>query len=211
MNGWFLLSYVFMWLLLVALFLLVLALVRQIGLIHRRIAPAYGARMDAQGPALGEIAPPLGAQDLAGNKVRLGYLEGKKTLLVFVSASCVACDEVAPALRSIARSERTSTKMILVNDGSSAGANAFIRKHNLREIPMIASQTLREQYGVHGSPYALLIDEMGRVQTKGIVNGLEQLESLVRAHELHIDSLESFVERVAVEEVASDGRGGSGG
>ncbi len=208
MNSWFFVSYVLLWVLLVVLFLLVFATIRQIGLIHRRIAPAQGARMAAQGPGLGEIAPPLGERDLSGDAVTLGHVDGKKTLLVFVSATCVACDEVAPAVGSIARSERATTRTIVVNDGSKDQAAAFVAKHDLRDIPMIASQTLTEQYGVSGSPFALLIDERGRVQTKGVVNGFDQLESLIRAHELHVDSIESFVEQLAPREAASDARGG---
>lgn len=208
MNPWFVVSYALVWILLVALFLMVLATIRQIGLIHRRIAPAYGARMGPQGPAIGEIVPPLGERDLNGDLATLGHVDGKKTLLIFLSATCAACDEVAPAIRTFSRSERATMTTILVNDGSQDQAATFVTRHGLHDVTMIPSETLQDQYGIVGSPFALLIDEKGRVQTKGIVNGFDQLESLVRAHELHVDSLESFAEQLAPAEAPTTQQGG---
>ena len=42
-------------------------------------------------------------------------------------------------------------------------------------------------------PYAVLLDEAGRVRAKGLVNSREQLESLFTAKEMNVASVQEFV------------------
>ncbi|MGH0033194.1 MAG: thiol-disulfide isomerase, partial [Myxococcota bacterium] len=65
MNEALIVSNVLLWLAVVALAGVVLVLVRQIGLLHERLAPV-GALTGEQGPAVGEPAPRLDLVDLDG-------------------------------------------------------------------------------------------------------------------------------------------------
>jgi len=58
-------SVVVLWVVVAALAVVVLALVRQIGVLHQRIAPA-GALMIGGGPKIGEAAPVLDVELLSG-------------------------------------------------------------------------------------------------------------------------------------------------
>ena len=64
-------SNVILWIVVLALLVVVLALTRQIGLLHERIAPA-GALMINRGLAVGEQAPVLELLDLEGRALRVG-------------------------------------------------------------------------------------------------------------------------------------------
>ena len=42
-------------------------------------------------------------------------------------------------------------------------------------------------------PYAILIDEQGRVRSKGLVNSREQIESLFNAKELGVATVQEYL------------------
>src|SRR5205807_2371146 len=82
-------SNVALWIIVVALSAIVLALVRQIGVLHERVAPIGALTID-HGPKVGEAAPIFELADLAGKSVRVGGVgsRGRSTLLMFVSPTC---------------------------------------------------------------------------------------------------------------------------
>lgn len=188
-------SYVLLWALVLLLAAVVISMVRQIGMLHRRIEP-FGARINQPGPEIGEVAPPFEVPDLAGRLTRLAAERGKRTLLVFVSASCTNCKELAPALRSVARSDWTTTETFLVCAGTREATERFVREFHLERLTTLNEGHLQEVYAVQTTPYGVLVDESGTVRTKGIVNSMEQLESLLTAGELEVDSLETYLEGI---------------
>ncbi len=96
MTGLWMVSYIALWLVSAMLVLGMIALARQVGLLHRRLPP-MGARTGDPGPAIGEAAPVFAAPDLKGRLVEVGGRRDRSTLLVFVSLGCEACERVAPA------------------------------------------------------------------------------------------------------------------
>jgi methylamine dehydrogenase accessory protein MauD len=186
-------SQILLWVLVLLLAALTLALVRQVGLIHRRIPPT-GARMLGIGPDLGAQAPLIDATDLSGRRVSVGTASGRKSLLVFVSNGCGTCNEIAPALRSIARSEAGQLDTILLTNSPARQARDYVERNRLSDLPLLVSPEIVKTYKVNSTPYAMLIDDEGKLLSKGIVNNIEHLASLVRAGELQVDSLESHME-----------------
>jgi len=71
MNTALLISNITLWILLIGLALTVVALARQIGVLHERIAPA-GALMVSGGPKVGEASPVLDVVDIAGQEYSIG-------------------------------------------------------------------------------------------------------------------------------------------
>lgn len=192
MTGLWLVSYIGLWLVTGFLLLTVFALARQIGLLHKRIAP-FGARMTNAGVKIGERAPEVKAVDMAGQPLVLGSNRTKQTLVVFISASCASCAEMAPALRSIWKSERSQLDLVLVSLEESATLNQeFIAEHKLSGIPYIASRDTALAYGVMNAPYGILFDQQGVVRAKGVVNHMEHLESLLNAAQMQHPSAESL-------------------
>ena len=66
-----LISNVILWVLVVALAAIVVALIRQIGVLHERVAPA-GALVGREGPRIGEAAPHFDLLDWSGQRRTIG-------------------------------------------------------------------------------------------------------------------------------------------
>ena len=171
MSGWWLASYVVLWVLVVALALLTLALARQIGTLHLRLGPRGALELDEEGPPLDEAPEPVDARDLDGRPLNIGG-PGEPQLLLFVSPGCPVCRQVLPSLPVAARVG--GMRPVVVSDSEDPrdavpGTNA----------PVILGPIVARAYGVPGTPYAVALDRLGVVRAKGTINNLEQLEGLV--------------------------------
>jgi methylamine dehydrogenase accessory protein MauD len=191
-------SNVVLWLLVLALATLVLALARQVGVLHERIAPA-GALMLNRGLTVGEPAPVLEVADLEGQAHQLGSprADGRSTLLLFVSPSCPVCKTLLSAVKSSARDERTWMDVILASDGDRAEQREFVRAQGLDGIPYVVSAALGLAYQVSRLPFAALLDEKGILRARGLVNSREHLESLFEAKRLGVASLQEYFSSTA--------------
>lgn len=153
MSGWWTAAFVAQWILLVMLCVVVVALARQVGTLHLRLGPRGALEIDSEGPALGEALPAVEARATDGTSLVLGGPGGRR-LVLFSSPTCIVCREVAPAVPA------------------AAGAADM--------VPQIVHDPEAERaFEVPGTPFVLVLDEMGIVRAKGTVNNLEQVEGLV--------------------------------
>ncbi|SAL55122.1 methylamine dehydrogenase accessory protein MauD [Caballeronia telluris] len=181
------------WAALLALGAICLALVRQVGILYERMMPA-GALMIDKGPAVGAIAPSFELLDLAGRAVKVGGISParRSTLLFFLSPTCPVCKKLLPLLPSI-QAREGATDVVLASDGDVTEHAAFYRKTGLPQLPYVLSQELGLAYQIGKLPYAVLLDDQGKVRAKGLVNTREHLESLFEAKERGVASLQEFV------------------
>ena len=195
MSEALLVSNVALWIVVAALALVVLALARQVGLLHERLGPV-GALALAGGPKTGEPAPVLEVEDLGGRRLSIGGADasGRSTLLVFVSPSCTMCRSLLPALHSLARRER-SLRVVLASDGPRAEHEAFVTEHALGDLAYVLSQPLGLAYRVARLPWAALVDAQGVLRSQGLVNSREHLESLLEAQALGVATLQEHLAR----------------
>lgn len=186
-------SNVVLWVLVLVLSAVVLALTRQLGVLHERIAPA-GALMLNRGLTVGEAAPVLEVAALEGGTIKVGSAraDGRSTLLLFVSPSCPVCKTLLPAVRSSRRDERSWLDVILASDGDLAEQREFMRVQGLENIPYVVSAALGLAYQVSRLPFAALLDEQGVLRARGLVNSREHLESLFEAKRLGVASLQEY-------------------
>jgi methylamine dehydrogenase accessory protein MauD len=189
-------SNVLLWIAVMVLAGVVLALMRQIGVLHERVAPA-GALLGDGGPRVGEPAPVLRLTDWSGETRMVGGAEadGARSLLLFVSPTCPVCKTILSIVASMARSEKF--RLLLASDGPRAEHEAFVREYGLASYPYFLSAELGLAYQVAKLPYAVLIDADGIVRGKGLVNTREHLESLFTAHEQGVASLQEYLRREA--------------
>lgn len=182
LEGIWWVSYGAIWLLVLLEAVSILALARQVGLMHKTFESAF-SKVNKAGLEVGALAPAFGEQDLNGKLVSLGVDRKKPSLLVFISPDCSACANVPPAIRTVYGHEKNDLDIIIVSlSGDQAKNRTFVEKQNLNGIPYVASPGLAEKYHVSATPYAILVDAQGIVQTKGVVNNLEHIESLLNAH-----------------------------
>ncbi len=183
MQGWWAVSYVILWLLVLALCAIVVALARQIGTLHLRLGPRGALEMDDEGPPLGEALPPVEGTLEDGTPAVVGG-PGRAQLLLFVSPGCRTCEDVLPAVPAIAA--ESSLEPYLVTDLSPAETTSAFRGRKLG-APLIAGAAAARTYEVPGTPYVLVTDAGGVLRGKGTVNNLEQMEGLVATARHRID------------------------
>jgi len=191
-----LVSNALLWVALIALALLVLALARQIGVLHERIAPV-GALALGRGPRVGEPAPSVEAPTLAGARLALGgaNADGRDTLLFFLSPSCPVCKSLLPALHSVIAREDPTLRLVYASDGPEPEHRAFARAHGLELAAYALSTELGLAHHVGKLPYSVLIDATGVIRAQGLVNTREHLESLFEARARGVGSVQEFIGR----------------
>lgn len=147
--------------------LAIVALVRQVGVLHLRLQPV-GARATEDGPTRGTT---------------LGFLtdipdpaDGARSILFgFFSPTCELCGPLLPAFGTLARSGES---VVLVTDAERERGVQYLSRKGI-DLPLIADGDALTRNRVPGTPYAVVTDRSLRVQTAGVVNSLEQIESLV--------------------------------
>ena len=188
------LSVVVLWVVVLSLLAVVLALTRQLGVLHERIAPV-GALMLNRGLAVGEPVPAIDVLDLSGAGLRLGAPrdDGKSTLLLFVSPTCPVCKSLLPIVKSSGKDERDWLNIILASDGKIDEHRDYVRTNGLSGVPYVLSAPLGMTYQVSRLPFAALLDEAGILRARGLVNSREHLESLFEAKRLGVASLQDYL------------------
>ncbi len=196
-------SNVALWFVVIALCVALLAVVRQLGVLHERIAPV-GALMLAKGLKVGENAPTITAQDLEGRSITLGSArtDERATLVMFVSPTCPVCKALLPVLKSSLTLERDWLDIILASDGDGKDQREFVLAHRLGGFPYVVSAPLGIAYQVSRLPFAVLIDAQGVLRARGIINSREHLESLFEAKRLGFASIQSYFEAAAQHQAA---------
>jgi hypothetical protein len=153
LSGWWAAAFVVQWVLLVVLAVVVIALARQIGVLHLRLSPLGALEIDDEGPPLGQAPPARTAKAPDGTPTLLGG-PGPLRLVAFTSPTCPICEQVVPSIPSAAAAARL--------------------------VPQIVSDPdLEAAYGVPGVPFLVVLDGSGVVRSKGTVNSLEQIEGLI--------------------------------
>ena len=194
MNEALIVSNLVLWVVVLALLVAVVALARQVGILHERVAP-MGALMMDHGPKVGTASPVFTLTDLAGRPVNIGAPSLSSTLLFFLSPTCPVCKKLLPIVKSTAASERRWLSIVLASDGDEVEQRKFVRRAGLKAFPYVLSTNLGVTYHVSKLPYAVLLDERGIVRAKGLVNSREQLESLFTAKDLGVASIQDFVDQ----------------
>lgn len=195
MTGFFLASQILLWIAAAVLGVLVAALARQVGVLHERIAPA-GALTLHQKVNVGDTAPTMMLETLEGKEVAIGgKRERRGQLIFFLSPDCPVCKNLLPVVRSARGAERGWLDIVLASDGDPAAHRRLVMAEGLAGFDYVLSEDLGRALGVSKLPYAVLIDEEGRIASLGLVNNREHLESLFEAKERRVASIQEYLAR----------------
>ncbi len=189
-------SNLMLWVLVLALAAMVFALVRQIGILYERVAPA-GALMAGSGLKTGEEIPVFELETLDGRPIRIGgkSSNGKSTLLFFLSPTCPVCKTLIPILTAMRKSEAHWLEIVFASDGDEQEHRQWLQECKLESWPYILSQQLGMTMLVAQLPFAALIDENGILCARGLVNTREHIESLFEAREQGVASIQEYLQK----------------
>jgi methylamine dehydrogenase accessory protein MauD len=181
-----------LWGVVILLSLTVLALARQIGVLHERVAPA-GALINGAGPGVGEQSPRLEVHAIGGNAVTVGaaLAKGRAMLMLFVSQTCPICKKLIPIALDFARSERLH--VLFVGDADLVEQKKLIAQFGIDEHCFVNGPEVGMAFRVDKLPYAVLLDDQGVISAKGLVNSREHFESLIVAKETGYATIQSYL------------------
>jgi methylamine dehydrogenase accessory protein MauD len=188
---WLVASTIALWIGFIFMAMINVALMRQIGVLFERVAPA-GALMVNRVLEVGQRAPALEALTFDNERVSIGASDSRAQLLFFMSPDCPVCNELTPALLSAARAESDWIDVVFVSDGTEQDHVGYVARKGV-DFPYVVSELVGKSYGVSKLPYAVLIDEQQRVASMGIVNSREHIDSLFEAKERRIASIQDYM------------------
>jgi methylamine dehydrogenase accessory protein MauD len=178
MSTLFYVSYLALWLLMLAEGALIFLLYRHFGLMA--LGALEGVQRD--GLRVGAEAPPVSAMTAEGAAATWAPSRDRRSLLVFVAPNCGPCAAVMPAIGRLAGAGDDSLDITAIVAGAPEAAAGFARKFRLPFRCLAeAGRGAAERYRVRVTPFAFLIDEDGRILAKGLCSDAAHLQELLMA------------------------------
>jgi len=190
-----LVSNVVLWILLVVLSLLVLALSRQVGILHERVAPA-GALMPTSGPKVGELTEEISLTSIQGQALAIGGVAtgNLASFILFISPTCPVCKSLVPTAKSLVNSESHRMQLLFASDGDEIQQHQrYVKDLNIADYPYVLSEALGRAFEVSKLPFAVLIDTDGILRGKGLVNTREHMESLIESMDSGVATVQEYI------------------
>ena len=177
MEGIWLVSYIVLWLVVLTLIVLILLLYRQLGIMY--LGSAEGVSRD--GLARGAVAPDFSLTDQFGHTQRLAALRGKPTALIFGSPNCGPCRLLIPQLHEWSK-KHPEVNVLWLNAATPEESERFVADvgATLPVAPYSPDTKLLDTYKVRVTPFLFMLDEVGVIRSKGLVNNKAGLDLYLR-------------------------------
>lgn len=189
MTGFWLVSYIGLWVIVILLVLLVVGLLQQLGLLQRQFgqlgteqtqslaSPPPPAEQD--GPALGSLLPDLNVESVNGFG-NLTLRENTQMLVLFMSPMCEGCQKIVDSVNELIESQIYRGRVVVILRGDDHARQAFLKVFPLR-VAVIQDRDSRitKSFAVQHSPFGLLYDTAGSLIRKGVIVRNEDLLTLL--------------------------------
>jgi len=157
---------------------LLLAVMRQIGVLSMRIKPIPALVDDEAGPTPGTVLAEVQLEP-AANADGLRPFAGERSLLFFVSPTCSLCGSLLKPLAAV-RKTYPDLDVFLAAEEEVGRAAEYARRAKT-PLPIFVAPKLFRAWEIEGTPFALIADRDRRILRSGVVNNLEQLEVLIES------------------------------
>ena len=177
------------------LFVMNLALARELGRVQVRLGP-LGARMMDSGPKIAESGPSFpGLTDHLGRSTSVGGHRDRAQLLMFTGPKCSTCKSLLPGIKALAKAERRDLEVVMISDGTAEEHAEFLAGAGIKdEFAYVDAREVGIAYQVGTTPYGVVLDEHGKIRAKGLCNQMAHVESLLNALETGTPSLQHLHE-----------------
>jgi peroxiredoxin/uncharacterized membrane protein YphA (DoxX/SURF4 family) len=125
---------------------------------------------------IGETAPPFALNDIHGKEITENYLRGKRTIVAFWNPTCPFCVSMLDELREWDKARSADDPDLLL---ISSGDAAVHEKFDLNApIVLDDEQKTAADFGMNGTPSAVLVDENGKIISETAV-GAQKIWALL--------------------------------
>jgi hypothetical protein len=114
-----------------------------------------------------ETADSVSGETLDGESVALSLTTGTDTLLAFLSSGCTTCGAFWEAFAEQQVEVPGDARLVVVTKSLDEESAGTLEKRAPRHVPLVASSSAWEGFGVPGSPYFVYVDGTGRVVGEG--------------------------------------------
>ena len=114
-----------------------------------------------------ETADAVSGETLEGEAVALSLTAGTDTLLAFLSSGCSTCGAFWEAFAERRLDVPGGARLVVVTKSLDEESASALQARAPREVPLVASSSAWEGFGVPGSPYFVYVDGSGRVVGEG--------------------------------------------
>lgn len=181
MTGWWLASYLCLWVLVVTLCLLQIGSLRELGLL-RRSGLTSVSNPPESGPPLGARLPSLTLYpDQGVEPVQLGRDADALTLLVFMTPMCTGCQSAAELLERFLSADKLADIAIrIVLCGPTETCRSFLSVFELPTFVTIDEDfKLPDVFEIQTYPFALLYNRDGALVRKEVISHERGLEAVM--------------------------------
>ena len=175
-------SNLILWCLQIATIVVVVALARQVGLLHLRLRP-LGAGRTEDGPPIGARFDLSPAASLGGGQIPV-VVSGYLSLITFVNPGCSTCSPTLDAVKRL-RAVEGKVRFIVAVDGEERPGIKYVHSYGLMNVVGSGSIAVLDS---HSRPFVVVLRDDGTVLATGVPNTLEQLEVLL-AEARHMTSV----------------------
>jgi methylamine dehydrogenase accessory protein MauD len=170
-------SHVALWCFLLLLGVVVVALLRQIGVLLQRVGPR-GAMEDEALP-VGSALPEKSIPILGGtSSVTLRGEPDRQLAILFATPSCSLCGEISRAFSQIAYENRDAFRSVVVVSASTRESQQWASTHPTPAATVLSEDRAIEALGIPYTPFVAIVDLTGTVRAAGLVNSAEQIDGL---------------------------------
>jgi hypothetical protein len=114
-----------------------------------------------------ETADAISGETLDGEAVALSLTAGTDTLLAFLSSGCTTCGAFWEAFAERQVEVPGGARLVVVTKSLDEESASTLEKRAPRQVPLVASSSAWEGFGVPGSPYFVYVDGAGRIIGEG--------------------------------------------
>jgi methylamine dehydrogenase accessory protein MauD len=166
-------SNVILWCVQISTIVVVVALARQVGLLHLRLRP-LGAGRTEDGPPIGARFDLSAAASLGGGQIPV-VVPGYLSLITFVNPGCSTCSPTLDAVKRLRAVER-DVRFIVAVDGEERQGIKYVQSYGLMNVIDPGSIGILDS---RSRPFVVVLRHDGTVLASGVPNTLEQLEVLL--------------------------------
>lgn len=182
----FTITYILLWALVLLQAVVLLVVLRSFGTLFLGTRDA----ISRDGLSIGTEAPDFTANTGAGDSISLRDFRGRWVVLIFASPTCQICWELIPTLDPLRNRLADHVEFaLLLRAERDVAAEYEHRVQGSIRVLSIGKQGTAEQYHVRVSPFVHILDPLGVVRAKGLVNDRDHMEHLLVDAGLEHESL----------------------
>ncbi len=181
MEGIWLVSYIVLWVVVLALAFLVVLLYRQLG--QQYLGTAAGVSRD--GLAVGSKALDFTGYDQFGQQVTMRqWLDGKRyLLLVFGAPTCAPCRQLLPQATQFEQDHADKVRILWINRATDEESKNYVQETGSTLTTIANEGGIMERYKARVTPFVFLLGPDGTVKAKGLANNRTNLEAYLQQAE----------------------------